>query len=255
MNEFEILQNIKNTYQSILSNKLVGIYVHGSIAFQCFNWNKSDIDFLVVVNESLTQEEKEALISELLILDKYCPPKGMEMSVILEKACRPFQYPTPYELHFSNSHKEHFQENLAAYCRKMNGLDKDLAAHITVINEVGITLCGKDKSQVFEPIPKSAYVDSILYDIENAEEEIKENPVYFILNLCRVLAYLEENLVLSKKQGGEWGMVHVPAAYGDFIKSALEAYLSDIDLKNTNSVQNFVEYMLQYINKITARPF
>lgn len=45
MNELEILQKIKTSYQEILADKLVGIYVHGSIAFQCFNWKKSDIDF------------------------------------------------------------------------------------------------------------------------------------------------------------------------------------------------------------------
>ena len=69
MKEWEILQKIKDDYPNILKNKLVGIYVHGSIAFGCFNWGKSDIDFLVVVNEALDQEEKEALILELLKLE------------------------------------------------------------------------------------------------------------------------------------------------------------------------------------------
>ena len=62
--ETELLQKIKSSYQIILQDKLVGIYVHGSIAFQCFTWENSDIDFLVVVNESLSQAEKEALIAE-----------------------------------------------------------------------------------------------------------------------------------------------------------------------------------------------
>ena len=80
MNEFEILEKIKISYQTILQDKLVGIYIHGSIAFGCFNWEKSDIDFLVVVNEKLNQKEKESLISEILDLDIYCPKKGIEMS-------------------------------------------------------------------------------------------------------------------------------------------------------------------------------
>jgi len=252
MNEILIIQRIKEIYQRILSDKLVGIYVHGSIAFQCFNWNKSDIDFLAVVKEALTQQEKEALISELLILDKSCPTKGMEMSVILEKVCRPFQYPTPYELHFSNSHKERFQENLVEYCREMNGLDKDLAAHITVINQVGITLYGKDKNLVFEPVSKKDYIDSIMYDIMDAREDIHNNPVYFILNLCRVLAYLEEEIVLSKKQGGEWGLEKLPKVYHDSIRNALKAYQSDEefvgDMDTMKSVEDFMEYILKRIN-------
>ena len=147
------------------------------------------------------------------MLDENCPSKGLEMSVVLDEVCKPFVYQTPFELHFSNTHKERCKSDLAEYCRNMNGVDKDLAAHFTVINKVGMTLCGKEISEVFEAVPKRDYVDSIWYDIENAAEEIEENPVYIILNLCRVLAYLEDDVVLSKKQGGEWGIEKLPAEY------------------------------------------
>lgn len=97
------------------------------------------------------------------------------MSVVHESDCRPFKYPTPFKLHFSNAHKEKFKEDLSDYCKKMNGVDKDLAAHITIINEVGIKLCGKEINQEFAPVEKKYYLDSILWDIENANAEIKEN--------------------------------------------------------------------------------
>lgn len=249
MREFDILEKIKETYQTVLKDKLVGIYVHGSIAFGCFNWDKSDIDFLVVVKEALNQEEKEALISELLILDENCPPKGLEMSVVLDKVCKPFVYPTPFELHFSNTHKERCKSNLTEYCRNMNGVDKDLAAHITVINRVGITLCGKEISEVYEAVPKRDYVDSIWCDIENAEEEIDDNPVYIILNLCRVLAYLEDDVVLSKKQGGEWGRENLPVECRNLIEKALESYQSDTEFVKDGFERNFVDYMLSRIKE------
>lgn len=249
MNQNEILQKIKLAYQSILKEKLVGIYVHGSVAFGCFNWDKSDIDFLIVVNQSLSQEEKEALISELIILDVYCPPKGLEMSVVRMEVCKPFVYPTPFELHFSNTHKERCKSDIAGYCRKMNGVDKDLAAHITVINKVGMPLCGKEIHEVFEAVPKEFYMDSILFDIENADQEIEENPVYFILNLCRVSAYLENDLVLSKKQGGEWGIENLPAEYGTLIEKAMDSYQSDVDFAEDYAMYGFVDYMLQRTKK------
>lgn len=200
MNEKELLHRIKITYQSILNEKLVGIYIHGSIAFGCFRWDVSDIDFLVVVKEKLNQEEKEALISELLALDNECPPKGFEMSVICQDACGCFQYPTPFELHFSNAHKEFALQDLAQYCRRMQGTDKDLAAHCMVIRKVGITLCGKKISEVFGEVSKEAYIDSICADIQDARTDIIENPVYIILNLCRVLAFKRDGYVLSSRR-------------------------------------------------------
>lgn len=45
INESELLNRIKISYQNILKDGLVGIYVHGSIAFECFHWDQSDIDF------------------------------------------------------------------------------------------------------------------------------------------------------------------------------------------------------------------
>ena len=224
MTETELLEKIKISYQSILQEKLVGIYVHGSIAFRCFTWENSDIDFLVVVKESLSQTEKEALISTLLSLDEYAPEKGFEMSVVLQSVCKPFVYPTPYELHYSNSYRERYREDLSGLCESLHGEDKDLAAHVTVINAVGMPLCGPAVEQVFGEVPKADYLDSLLYDVEGAGEDICENPVYFILNLCRVLAYVQEDLVLSKKQGGEWGLIHLPEAYRGLVQAALNEY-------------------------------
>jgi len=230
MTETDLLEKIKTSYQSILQEKLVGIYVHGSIAFGCFTWENSDIDFLVVVRAQLSQREKEALIAELLILDEYAPGKGFEMSVVLQNVCKPFVYPTPYELHYSNSYRDRYREDMLGLCAALHGEDKDLAAHMTVINAVGIPLWGPAVEQVFDPVPKADYLDSILYDVADAESEISENPVYFILNLCRVLAYVQEELVLSKKQGGEWGLEHLPEEYRGLLDRAMKSYGANTDV-------------------------
>ena len=57
-----LLQQIKNEYLAILGDTMVGFYVHGSLAFGCFSWERSDIDFLVVVSEEPTAGQKHALI-------------------------------------------------------------------------------------------------------------------------------------------------------------------------------------------------
>lgn len=185
---------------------------------------RGDIDFLVVVNAPLAQGEKEALIRVLLELDGEAPPKGFEMSVVLRDACRPFRYPTPFELHFSNTHKARARADLSAYCRDMHGVDPDLAAHCTVIRRVGETLWGEPIATAFGEVPREAYVDSILGDVGDAARDIADNPVYITLNLCRVLAYLRDGQVLSKRQGGEWGLSHLPEEYHPLLRAALAAY-------------------------------
>ena len=71
--------------------------------------------------------------------------------------------------------------------------------------------------------------DSLLYDAAEARADITENPVYVILNLCRVLAYLREGCVLSKQQGGDWGLAHLPDTYHPLLQAALDAYAAKAD--------------------------
>ena len=51
--------------------------------------------------------------------------------------------------------------------------------------------------------------------------------MYITLNLCRVLAYAREDLILSKKEGGEWGIQNLPGRYHSLLRQALEAYGSE----------------------------
>lgn len=231
----KILNKIASEYQEILSDNLVGIYVHGSIAFGCFNPIKSDIDFIVVVANSPAIEEKEELIKTLLDLSSDAPSKGFEMSLVLLSDCRNFIYPTPFELHYSNAHLQRCKNNLREYCTSMNGIDKDLAAHFTVIKHVGYTLIGKQIPDVFGEVPKENYLDSIKADVEDSKADVIENPVYIILNLCRVLAYKQNGLVLSKEQGGLWGIENLPKQYIALVSKALNNYKSEEIEENFDS--------------------
>ena len=220
----EVLAQLGAACEDNFGTHLVGVYVHGSLALGCFLWEKSDVDFLVVTDELPTQDTKERFLARLLEIDRSGPPKGLEMSVVLEKDCRNFSYPTPFSLHFSHGHLQECEEHLKEYCGYMNGTDPDLAAHFTILRHAGIALCGKPIAEVFGEVPREAYLDSIRGDIEDAREDIQTDPMYVTLTLCRVLAYQWDGLVLSKRQGGEWGLNSLPEKYAGLLKAALEAY-------------------------------
>ena len=249
-----LLQQIKNEYLAILGDTMVGFYVHGSLAFGCFSWERSDLDFLVVVSEEPTAGQKHALIRILLDLEEAAPQKGFEMSVVTEDAVNPFVYPTPYVLHYSGAWREAYRTDLDGTCRRLRGYDPDLAAHITVTRAVGFALYGKPIGEVFAPVPTEQYLDSIRLDIENAREDIHENPVYVILNLCRVLGYIKEGLVLSKEGGGMWGIANLPAEFVPLITNALAYYREGIPFAcEQETGHRFAAAMLSEINR-TNKP-
>ena len=106
-------------------------------------------------------------------------------------------------LHFSAIHLNRYASDPEEYIEKMKGMDKDLAAHFKIIRHRGKTIYGRNVSSVFSEVSDQNYMDSIWSDVE---EGINGNPTYVILNLCRVLAYASEKLILSKREGGEWAL-------------------------------------------------
>ncbi len=244
----EMMKDFVKQSQVILADNLVGIYLHGSAAMGCFNENKSDIDLLIVVNKAVSYEIKRRYMDMIVEFNKDAPKKGIELSVVRRDVCKPFIYPTPFELHFSNAHLEWYNTNPIDYVNKMKGTDKDLAAHCTIIYYRGKCLYGEAIQDVFENVRAELYFDSILNDVEDAEKEIITNPTYMILNLCRVLAYKKDSLILSKQEGGSWGISNLPEIYQGLIAQALAEYSSDISMKwNEDVLYDYAIYMKKQI--------
>lgn len=212
---------------AILAGALTGIYLHGSAAMGCWNPRKSDFDLLLVVRTAPSDAVKRAFLDMVLQSTRDAPAKGVELSIVREDVCNPFVYPTPFELHYSIAHDAACRADPAAYIRTMRGTDRNLAAHITVLRHRGIVLYGAPIASVFAPVDDAYYFDSILRDVENACAQIQQAPMDVTLNLCRVLAYRRDKVVLSKQEGGEWGLAHLPQRDHQMIAAALEAYRSD----------------------------
>lgn len=244
----EIISRFTKLTERILKSKLTGVYLHGSAAMGCFQPKKSDLDFLVVVREPMTDREKRAYMDMVVRLSEEGPAKGIEMSVVTRDVCNPFVYPTPFLLHWSAMHAEWYRRDPEDYIRKMNGTDRDLAAHFTVIRNRGRCLYGLPVREAFGEVPEKDYLDSIRNDVSGAEEAIAGNPMYMILNLARVLAYLKEKTILSKREGGEWGLNHLPEEYSPLLHAALQEYTDGADVRyDPEEAGRYAAYMLERI--------
>ncbi len=249
----ELLSELTSISRQLLKENLIGIYLHGSAAMGCFQPDKSDLDLILVVKHSIPDAVKMAFMEHIIKLNEAAPPKGLELSIIKQEFCNPFLYPTPFELHFSPAHIDWWKENPKSYIENMNGTDKDLAAHFTIINAYGIVLFGNSIKETFGNVPKECYLDSIWADIQNAHEDILEHPAYIILNLCRVLAYIKDGLILSKKSGGEWGLLHLPQNHHALIQNALQSYVSEPEEAfpfSSYKAQLFADNMLAQIRPL-----
>ena len=81
-----ILDKIVNTSKKIFGEELTGIYLHGSLAMGCFHPDKSDIDLILVIKDSVSDGQKRRLMDILVELNETGPRKGLEFSMVTEEA-------------------------------------------------------------------------------------------------------------------------------------------------------------------------
>lgn len=188
----------------VISPKLTGVYLHGSLAMNFFDATRSDINLLIVVNQDLSLEEKEKIMTILYELDKTGPTRGIEFSVILEKHAKCTTYPLPFLLHYNHKYKELYLSDTIAYCEHMNGIDKNLTSSIMLTYHRGITLFGKPIKSVFKEPSKSHYLDSVFSFIKSCTSDLENESLNLYLNLVKAIAYLKSDLILSKGESIFW---------------------------------------------------
>jgi len=236
----------------LLKNNLVGIYLHGSLAMGCFNPTQSDIDLLIVVKESLSEQEKLALAKAYLTISNDFSP--LELSIMTEYQTQNWNHPSRFEFHFSEEWRAKYKEAIDSRTMsilKIPEVDIDLAAHITILRERGITVIGKPIIDVFQTIPVSDYIAALMEDYGWAKQRLKEKPVYFILNACRLHAFLSEKQILSKAEGGTWALRTYPEKYFPIIEKALTGYSSNEEIAfNKIGINDFVNFTDLAISKL-----
>lgn len=252
-----LLYKLAKSFEETLGDNFIGFYLHGSLAMNCFNDQQSDIDFLVVVRDKLCSQTKRELVDHLINSSDQASANGFEMSVIRQAELDTFQYPTPFELHFSNDHLERYLADPNYCCG--NDVDPDLAAHLVIIKTRGVCVLGKGIDDVFPEIPRKYYLQSIIQDSEWSFNNIArapdagecDVPLYAVLNFCRVLAYIQDSLITSKREGGQWGIKNLPPKYNPLIQQALNKYEFGIAVTVSASLlMEFANYTMSIFQNV-----
>ncbi len=239
--------------KEILKGNYIGVYFHGSLRLGSFNPYKSDLDFIIVVKDKLNSDTKRKICDWMMSNKEMFPKKGFEFSVVLEKYCRCFIYPTPYELHMSRVWEEKYLSDAYSVINDNYKTDCDLASHFNVINVANKAMdFGAPSELVFSKVPKKFVIASNWSDIRNAQEDILTSPTYTILNLCRFYAYIKEGVTLSKYDGGKWALSHLTDDFHNVIQLAMRDYISSFEIEYDKDILcDFAEKFMSLIKTET----
>jgi predicted nucleotidyltransferase len=243
-------------FQKTLGANLIGVYLHGSLAMGCFNPASSDLDLLVITEQPMSLEQKRAIAETLLRLSRH--PASIEISFLSAADLTPWRYPTPFDLHYSEGWRERYEQDLAGdawqHWNDSRQTDADLAAHITITRARGICLLGRSIAQMLPPVPRQDYIASIWGDFLWARARATENPPYFILNACRIAAYLTDGRLCSKEEAGAWALNALPADMHSLISQALSIYRGEESRPfDTNALEQFGASIQKQMEPFTTR--
>lgn len=223
------IESLLERVSAKLGERLIGIYLHGSLAMGSYYRPKSDIDIIVVVAKPLPAKLAQDLGKAIALAAEDRPTTGnVELSVVTAESAKNMPIPMPFEVHYSSGWHDKILCDEVDYTRKRT--DPDLASHLMYVTQRGVCLYGMPISEVFGQVEWPHFLDAVMDDLNwiLEDEHIVETPYYSILNICRVFQLLSENnqRVHSKDEGGEWGLKHLPAQFRSLIQQALDIYRS-----------------------------
>ena len=174
--------------------------------------------------------------------------KRIELSIVRENVLQNPLYPIMVDLHF-----EYWGEIFE------DEKNNEILSNLYTTRKRGFCIWGMPIEDVFSKIPAQYHLRSVIEDLKCTRKYLHENPeqvgydpvVYWVLGSCRILAFIREAKVLSKLEGGWWGLVNLPEEYHDLIKHAISRYQGKRkrQLWDYDKLENFADYMSKAILK------
>jgi|SRR5579884_1957291 len=246
------VNTLQTEFARVLGGNLSGIYLHGSLSLGGFQPTRSDIDMIVTTSKRMSVDDRRSLIELLLRISKFpCP---VDVWFLAEQDINPLQLPLPFTMHYDEALREEYEQALRSDAwqqwNEHPQYDSQLIIYLTVLQQKGLCLSGKPIAEAFPPVPEQTFRDTLVNNFQVWREHPLQDLVAFVLNTCRIDAYLREGDLLSKDEGGSWGLANVPESFHPLIQQSLALYRGE---RLGRPVQRtFLEAFIKYMTKEIA---
>jgi hypothetical protein len=223
-----ICQALVDGLRTLLGEKLYGVYLYGAAVFPEGGATR-DIDFHVILQERLTEQEKAELkrLHESLAGDYPPLGEGLDGYYILLEEARQTSPPSHQWLEGVVDaawalHREHI---LSGRCVVLEGPDPKRIYPETTWAELEAALDG---------------------ELDYVAAHLEDYPAYCVLNLCRLMySYETRDVVVSKRASGAWAREIYPE-WGRHIDAAVKAYDESDTPEDRALLQSEVESFYEF---------
>ena len=201
-----LLCDLRARMQSILSDRLSGLYLYGSLITGDFDHVFSDIDLLAVVSSALADQDLEALhaMHDTFAVDHPSWYDRIEVAYVSEAALRTFRTRASTIAAISPGEPFHTKE-----------AGREWLMNWWMAREQGVPLFGPPPESFIDLITKDEFLENVR---ENARlwvesiEDYRELPSqgYAIVTGCRALFAINHSQQTTKKRAVAWAQSRYP---------------------------------------------
>jgi hypothetical protein len=218
----ETLNLLLSSVDKILGNQFIGMYLYGSLSSGDFNPETSDIDFLVVTKDSLSDEKIAALES----MHKEIWASGMKWASRLEGAYIPQKDIRRYDVNNPSCPTI----NETTFFIDHHGSDWIIQRHI--VREYGVVLAGPDPKALIDPISPDEIHGAILGTLHEWWFPMLDDSTwlrqhgsnyhgYAVITMCRALHGLHHGTIVSKPKAIQWAKENLDPQWHPLIEQAV----------------------------------
>jgi predicted nucleotidyltransferase len=220
----EIINVLLSNVKEILQDHFIGMYLYGSLSSGDFDSESSDVDFLVVTSDNLS----ESVIAELEAMHKQLWGTGRKWADKLEGA-----YVPKYAIrrHDPNGPRVPGINEGRFY---VAGLGSDWIIQRHVIREMGLIVEGPDPKTFIDPVSADEIRGSVLVVLqewwfpmlEDSSWLRQHGSVYHafaVITMCRALHALEHGTIVSKPKAIAWARDRLGDPWRQLIDIAVPA--------------------------------
>ncbi|MCL5438565.1 MAG: DUF4111 domain-containing protein [Patescibacteria group bacterium] len=241
----KVLDELLFKIQSTLGNKLVGLYLYGSLVDGDFEENVSDIDLLVALESDLDGREFELLkeMHEEFEREHKKMSGRIDVQYISVPALKTFKSKISRVATISLG--EQFQ---------IKEVGKHWLMNWYMVRKDGKTLFGPCPKTIIEPVSKEEFIDSVKDHVKSWNKWVQNmhtqyGQAYAILTLSRALYAYKNGEQVSKTKAAIWAKQKIPQ-WAELIQNALSWRQAGKDKQTDEKTYAKTEQFVNYVGNI-----
>jgi len=246
----EVLDLLLTSAKKILGDGFVGMYLYGSLSSGDFNAETSDIDFLVVTSDTLSEDK----IAQLEVMHKQTWAKSVKRAGKLEGAYVPTAVIRRHDINGPACPTI----NEGQFYMAPLGSDWIIQRH--VVREYGVVIEGPDPKTLIDFVSPNEIRGAVLavlhewwfpmlHDASWLRDHDSGYHAFAVITMCRVLHALETGTIASKPKAVQWALGKLDDPWRQLIVKAVAASQHEEQDDFLNQAIDFIRFIKEQTAK------